>query len=134
MIGFIQGTIEDCGDRHAVIWAGGIGYAVTMVPKILNSLSKNQDPVKVFVFSKMNPREGTFEYYGFTKPEDLELFRTLTSGSGMGPKTALQVLGTVEPRHLKEAVVNEDPQALKKISGLGTKLCQRLVVELAGEP
>ena len=133
MIGFIQGTIEHIGDRHAVISAGGIGYAVTMVPKILNSLSKNQDPVKVFVFSKMNPREGTFEYYGFTKPEDLELFRTLTSVSGMGPKTALQVLGTVEPRHLKEAVVNEDPQALRQISGLGVKLCQRLVVELAGK-
>ena len=133
MIGFIQGTVEHIADRHAVISAGGIGYAVTMVPKILNSLSKNQDPVKVFVFSKMNPREWTFEYYGFTKPEDLELFRTLTSVSGMGPKTAMQVLGTVEPRHLKEAVVNEDPQALKKISGLGTKLCQRLVVELAGK-
>lgn len=133
MIGFIEGTVEYIGDRHAIVSAGGIGYAVTMVPKILASLSKNQGLVKVFVYSKMNPREGTFEYYGFTKPEDLELFRTLTSVSGMGPKSALQVLGTVEPQHLKEAVIAEDPQALRKISGLGIKTCQRLVVELAGK-
>jgi len=133
MIGFIQGTVEHIGDRHAIIAAGGIGYAVTMVPKILASLSKNQGPVKVFVYSKMNPREGTFEYYGFTKPEDLELFKTLTSVSGMGPKTAIQVLSSVEPRHLKEAVAAEDPQALRKISGLGLKMSQRLVVELAGK-
>jgi Holliday junction DNA helicase RuvA len=133
MIGFIQGTVEHIGDRHAIISAGGIGYGVTMVPKILASLSKNQGPVKLFVYSKMNPREGTFEYYGFTKPEDLELFRTLVSVSGMGPKTALQVLGSVEPQHLKQAVAAEDPKALRAISGLGLKTAQRLVVELAGK-
>lgn len=133
MIGFIEGTVEHVSERQAVISAGGIGYAVTMVPKILATLSKNKTGVKFYVWSKMNPREGTFDYYGFTKPEDLELFRTLTSVSGLGPKTALQVLGSVEPRHLKEAVTQEDPQTLRKISGLGMKVSQRLVVELAGK-
>ncbi len=133
MIGFIEGNIEHISDRQAIISAGGIGYPITMVPKILASLSKNQGLVKLFVYSKMNPREGTFDYYGFTKPQDLELFKTLTSVSGMGPKTALQVLATVEPRHLAEAVAQEDPQALRKISGLGLKTAQRLVVELAGK-
>ena len=133
MIGFIEGTIEHIGEKQAIISAGGIGYPITMVPKILASLTKNQGLVKLFVYSKMNPREGTFDYYGFTKPQDLELFKTLTSVSGLGPKTAIQVLGTVEPRHLKEAVAQEDPQALRKISGLGMKTAQRLVVELAGK-
>lgn len=133
MIGFIEGTVEHIGDRQAVISAGGVGYALTMVPKILVTLSKKQTGVKLFVWSKMNPREGTFDYYAFTKPDDLELFRTLTSVSGLGPKTAMQILGSVEPRHLKEAVVQEDPHALRKISGLGLKTAQRLVVELAGK-
>ncbi|HUO75778.1 MAG TPA: Holliday junction branch migration protein RuvA [Candidatus Paceibacterota bacterium] len=133
MIGYIEGTVEHIGDRHAIIATGGIGYAITMVPKILAILSKNQGQVKLYLHPKMNPREGTFEYYGFTKPEDLELFRVLLSVSGMGPKTAMQVLSTVEPHHLKEAVSGEDPQALRKISGLGLKTCQRLVVELAGK-
>jgi Holliday junction DNA helicase RuvA len=78
-------------------------------------------------------REGTFDLYGFTKTDDLELFKILTSVSGLGPKTAMQILSTVEPRHLKEAVANEDPQALRTISGLGLKTAQRLVVELQGK-
>ncbi len=133
MLGFIEGQVEYIGDRQAVISAGGLGYTVTMVPKILNSLSLNQDGVKLFLWSKMNTREGTFDIYGFAKTQDLELFKTLTSVSGLGPKTAMQILSTVEPRHLKEAVVQEDPQALRKISGLGLKTAQRLVVELAGK-
>jgi len=133
MIGFIEGTVEHVGEKTAVISAGGIGYAVTMVPKILASLSKNQGSVKLFLHAKMDPREGTFSYYGFTKPEDLDLFKVLISVSGLGPKTAMQILGSVEPRHLKEAVAAEDPQALRKISGLGLKTAQRLVVELAGK-
>jgi Holliday junction DNA helicase RuvA len=104
-----------------------------MVPKILASLSQNQEGVKLFVHAKMDPREGTVNYYGFTKPEDLNLFRTLIGVSGLGPKTAMQILSTVEPAHLKEAVEHEDPQALRKISGLGLKTAQRLVVELAGK-
>jgi len=133
MISFIEGTVEHIGDKQAVISAGGIGYAITLVPKILASLSNIQGPVKVYVYSKLNMREGTTDMYGFTKPQDLELFRTLTSVSGLGPKTAMQILSTVEPRHLKEAVASEDPQALRKISGLGMKTAQRLVVELAGK-
>ena len=133
MLSFLEGKVEHISGHSAILSAGGIGYSVIMVPKILNSLSKNQDHVKVFVYSKMNMREGTHDIYGFTKMEDLELFRLLTSVSGLGPKTAMQVLSTVEPRHLKEAVVHEDPQALRKISGLGLKTSQRLVVELAGK-
>lgn len=133
MLTFLEGKVEYIGDRYAILSAGGIGYSVVMVPKILNSLSLNQEGVKIFVYSKLNMREGTFDLYGFTKTEDLGLFKTLTSVSGLGPKTAMQILSTVEPRHLKEAVVQEDPQALRKISGLGLKTAQRLVVELAGK-
>lgn len=167
MIGFIEGTVVHISEKHAIIAAGGIGYPITLLPKILISLPKNQDLVnpspigdrlrnsapkgagksplgegssvekgplvRLYVWSKMNTRDGTFDHYGFTKPQDLELFRTLTSVSGLGPKTAMQVMGTVEPQHLKEAVANEDPQALRKISGLGLKTAQRLVVELAGK-
>ncbi len=133
MISFIEGTVQYIGDKQAIIAAGGIGYAITLVPKILATLSVNQEKVKVFVYSKLNMREGTFDLYGFTKIEDMGLFRILTSVSGLGPKTAMQILSTVEPRHLKEAVTAENPEALRKISGLGTKTSQRLVVELQGK-
>lgn len=133
MISYIEGTVQYKSDKQAIISAGGIGYTITLVPKILATLAVNQEAVKVFVYSRLNMREGTFDLYGFTKLEDMELFKILTSVSGLGPKTAMQILSTVEPRHLKEAVVAENPEALRKISGLGTKTSQRLVVELQGK-
>ncbi len=130
MISFLEGTIEYKGDKYAILNTGGIGYKVTMVPKLLNSLSKNQDHVKVYIHSQLNMREGTFDLYGFDKKEDLDLFHLLTTVSGIGPKGAQNILSAVEPSHLKAAVVNEDADYLRKVSGLGAKTAQRLILEL----
>lgn len=130
MISFLEGTIEYKGDKYAILNAGGIGYKVIMVPKLLNSLSKNQGPVKVYIHSQLNMREGTFDLYGFDKKEDLDLFHLLTTVSGIGPKGAQNILSSVEPTHLKAAVVNEDPDYLRKVSNLGAKTAQRLILEL----
>lgn len=130
MISFVEGTIEYLGDKFVILNTGGIGYKVSIVPKLLNSLPKSQEKVKLFVHSQLNMREGTFDLYGFADREGLELFNLLIGVSGIGPKNALNILSSVEPRHLKAAVVNEDPNYLKKISGLGPKIAQRLVLEL----
>jgi holliday junction DNA helicase RuvA len=133
MISYIEGKVQEIGDKYVIISAGGVGYALTVVPKILPILAKSEGSVKMHIFSRMNMRDGDFEMYGFQKREELDLFKTLTSVSGLGPKTAMGILSTVEPEHLKAAVVNEDPATLRKISGLGAKTAQRLVVELQGK-
>lgn len=133
MLSTIEGNIEEIGDKYVVVTAGGLGYTLTVVPKILPTLSKRKGLVKFHVYSRLNMREGDFELYGFTARADMDLFRMLTSISGLGPKTAMNILSTVEPEHLKSAVINEDPQALRKVSGLGAKTAQRLVVELQGK-
>jgi Holliday junction DNA helicase RuvA len=133
MISVIEGKVEEIGDNYVVVSAGGVGYTLTVVPKILPILQKTEGPVKLHVYSRLNLREGTFELYGFPSREEMALFQTLTSVSGLGPRTAMNVLSTVEPHHLKEAVVNEDPKALRQVSGLGMKTAQRLVVELQGK-
>ncbi len=134
MISFLEGTVEYVGDKFAIINTGAIGYKVTLVPKLLNSVSKNKTgvngPIRLFIHSQLNMREGTFDLYGFDKREDLELFNLLISVNGIGPKNAIHILATVEPQHLKAAVVNEDANYLKKVSGLGPKTAQRLVLEL----
>src|SRR3989344_4902591 len=130
MISFLEGTIEYTGDKFVILNTGGIGYKVNIVPKLLNSLSENKAIVKVFVHSQLNMREGTFDLYGFDDREGLELFHLLISVSGIGPKNALNIMASVEPKHLKAAVVNNDPEYLKKISGLGPKTAQRLIIEL----
>jgi Holliday junction DNA helicase RuvA len=134
MISFLDGKIEYLGEKYAIISTGGIGYKVTVVPKLVNILSKIQGDVnpsaKLFIHSQMNMREGTFDMYGFDKREDLELFHLLTTVSGIGPKGAMNILSAVEPKHLKAAVVNEDANYLKRVSGLGPKVASRLVLEL----
>ncbi len=130
MISFLEGTVEYRGDRFIIVNTGGIGYKVALGAKVLNSVSKSQDRVKLFIHSQLNMREGTFDLYGFEKKEDLDLFGTLTSVSGIGPKAAMNIMSTVEPQHLKMAVVNEDADFLKKVSGLGPKTAQRLIIEL----
>lgn len=130
MISYLEGTIEYLGDKFVILNTGGIGYKVNMIPKLLNSISKCQPPVKLFIHSQMNMREGTFDLYGFNDQEGLELFHLLISVSGIGPKNAIGIMSSVEPKHLKAAVVNNDPEYLKKISGLGPKTAQRLIMEL----
>ena len=130
MISFLEGKIEYSGDKFVILNTGGIGYKVNIVPKLLNSLSESKPIVKLFTHSQLNMREGVFDIYGFDKREDLELFHLLISVSGIGPKNALNIMSSVEPKHLKAAVVNNDPDYLKKISGLGPKTAQRLIMEL----
>jgi holliday junction DNA helicase RuvA len=130
MISFLEGTIEYRGDKYVILNTGGIGYRVTMPPKLINSLSKSQDLVKVFIHSQLNMREGTFDMYGFQTKEDLELFNLVTSVNGIGPKSAIGILSTIEPKHLKAAIMNDDADYLKKVSGLGPKTAQRLILEL----
>lgn len=130
MISFLEGKIEYTGDKFVILNTGGIGYKVNIIPRLLNSLSENKTIVKLFIHSRLNMREGTFDLYGFDKQDDLELFHLLVSVSGIGPKNALNIMSSVEPKHLKAAVVNNDPEYLKKISGLGPKTAQRLILEL----
>lgn len=133
MISYLEGKIEYLGDKFVILNTGGIGYKVNIIPKLLNSLSENKplvNTIKLHIHSQLNMREGTFDMYGFENREDIELFHLLISVSGIGPKNALNIMSSVEPKHLKAAVVNNDPEYLKKISGLGPKTAQRLILEL----
>ena len=130
MISFIEGTIEYRGDKYLILNTGGIGYKVIVSPKLLNILSKSSEKVKLFIHSQLNMREGTFDMYGFQNKEDLELFHLVTSVNGIGPKSAIGLLSTIEPKHLKAAIINDDADYLKKVSGLGPKTAQRLILEL----
>ncbi|MEK7217739.1 MAG: Holliday junction branch migration protein RuvA [Patescibacteria group bacterium] len=133
MISFLEGTIEHLGDKYVVLNTGGIGYRVILSPRVLNTVAKSEGKVKLHIHSQMNMREGTFDMYGFDKKADLDLFHLLTTVSGIGPKGAQNILSSVEPLHLKAAVVNQDADYLKKVSTLGPKVIQRLILELKGK-
>src|SRR3989344_5420223 len=137
MISFLEGTIEHLGDKYVILSTGGIGYRVILSPRVLNMVANRKPSVKtagdpdhvegkqkirLYIHTQMNMREGTFDMYGFDKKADLDLFHLLTTVSGIGPKGAQNILSSVEPLHLKAAVVNQDADYLKKVSTLGPKV------------
>jgi len=75
-------------------------------------------------------REDALQLFGFATYDELQLFELLISISGIGPKTALGVFAVAKPADIKSAIINEDASILRKVSGIGTKTAERIVLEL----
>ncbi len=130
MISLLRGKISEVGKNYIILDVSGVGYLVRMGDKALNSLSKNDQIINVRTKMFFNQREGVFEIYGFPKKEDLDIFELLTGISGIGPKSALHIVSSLEMKELVMAVSREDDEYLRKVSGLGPKTAKRVVVEL----
>lgn len=127
MFYFIAGTLEKRADKYIVVNAGGIGYQI-FVPLSNFSLTGIGEPVKAFVFAHI--REDNWELYGFAEEEDLAFFKVLLSVSGVGPKLGVTMINAAGILALKKAIAGGDEHLLTSISGVGTKLAKRLIIEL----
>ncbi len=130
MISFLRGKLVELTKDYLIVDVNGVGYRVHTPSKALDILAKQNGQVNLFTKMLFDQREGTFELFGFLKREDVDLFDLLTSISGIGPRKALTILSSIEPEKLLAAVVKEDANYLKNISGLGDKTSKRLIVEL----
>ena len=130
MFYFIAGTLEKRADKYIVVNAGGIGYQI-FVPLSNFSLTGIGEPVKAYVFAHI--REGNWELYGFAEEEDLAFFKVLLVVSGVGPKLGITMINAAGILSLKKAIASGDEQMLTSISGVGTKLAKRLIIELQGK-
>lgn len=130
MISFLSGTIEAVLDKTIILNTGGVGYRVILPERVHGILAKMGQQVKLFIYPNFNTREGTFELYGFEKPEELSFFQLLLTVSGVGPKSAQGLLSTVDLPTLQLAIAKGDDQYLKKVSGIGNKTAQRIILEL----
>ncbi|MDO8495518.1 MAG: Holliday junction branch migration protein RuvA [bacterium] len=130
MISFLAGTIEAVFDKAVILNTNGVGYRVILPERVHGILAKLGEQVKLFIYPNFNTREGTFVLYGFEKPEELAFFELLLTVSGVGPKSAQGILSTVDLPTLQLAIVKGDDQYLKKISGVGSKTAQRIILEL----
>ena len=130
MISFISGTIEAIYEREIIVNTGNIGYRVILPERIHDILSKVGKQVKLFVHTNFNSREGIFDFYGFEKPEELAFFKLLLTVSGVGPKSAQGLLSSVDLQTLQLAIIKGDDNYLRKLSGIGSKTSQRIILEL----
>ncbi len=131
MISFLRGAVASKNENGIVIDVGGVGFAVNMPVSAIAKLGDTGEIVTVH--THLQPRETEIELYGFLQAEELNYFHKLISISGVGPKAALSVLGTLSVEDLAFAIISEDTKAITRAPGVGTKMAQRIILELKGK-
>lgn len=124
MISSINGTVDRVWGNYIEVEVGGVGYLVWVGKK---SYTEGQ---KVKVFTYMAVSENDVALYGFENFEDLDLFKMLITVSGVGPKSAAQILGQCRGLDIIKAIGEADVDYFKKIKGIGLKTAQRIIVDL----
>ena len=129
MIAFLEGILVEAMPTHAVLDVQGVGYAA-LIP--LSSFDRLPPPGgRVRLLTHLHVREDAHLLFGFVTAAERDLFRLLVQHvSGIGPKLALAVLSGMSVPQFKAAVVASDTAALARISGLGKKTAERIVLEL----
>lgn len=130
MFSFFNGKIVLATDKYVIIEVNGVGYKVYVPQRILHTISKKDDLVKLFTHTIVNMNDGTFDIYGFTNPEDLHVFLMLTSVSGVGPSLANGIISAMDAKTVQSAILSEDHDFLSTIPRVGKKTAQRIIIDL----
>lgn len=129
MITFVEGTLEEVLPTMIVVNAGGIGYQILIPLSSYNKLPVIGSRLRMLTHHHI--REDMQLLYGFSSPAERDLFRLLLAHvSGVGPKLALAILSGMSVDAFKSAVVTSDIAAISRVSGVGKKTAERVVLEL----
>lgn len=129
MIAFLEGILAAKRDTHVIIHtSGGVGYTVHVSSDAHRTLPTIGSAVKLFTFLYL--RQDALELYGFVSEQELELFELLNTVSGIGPKAAMNILGSSVPQKLRQAIASGDESALTRVSGIGKKMAAKVIMEL----
>lgn len=133
MLAYLKGEIrakDMTGGQHdrLVLDVGGIGFELTVSKRTLLSQGAIGDETKVPV--SLIIRETEWTLFGFASEEERELFAILQSVTGIGPKLALAIVGTLGVKQLVDAVLSENQKVISQAPGVGSKVAQRIILEL----
>ncbi|HVP96429.1 Holliday junction branch migration protein RuvA [Methanoregula sp.] len=128
MIASLEGKPVATGDRWVVLEVNGIGYRVYVPEPEIREIAGADTVVKLH--THMAVREDAITLYGFMHESELELFTVLISVSGIGPQIALNILSQISLEDFVLAILSGDEKSLTRISGIGQKSAQRLILEL----
>lgn len=126
MIATLEGTVARKDTDHLVILVGGVGVEVfapyTTIEKIAGD--------RAFLYTRLIVREDSLALYGFATESERGLFDVLVKISGIGPKLAVTVLGSLSVDSIRSAVLSERPEMLTRVPGIGKKTAQKIIFEL----
>jgi Holliday junction DNA helicase RuvA len=124
----IRGTLKDKAPNQAIVECGGIAYRLTIPLSSYTRLPACETVVSLFLSQVI--REDAHTLFAFLQKEDRDLFETLLSISGIGPKTAAGIIGHMEVNAFQRAISTADIRLLSKLPGIGKKTAERLIIEM----
>lgn len=128
MFEYIRGKLASSTPEKAVVEVGGVGYRLHVPFNTFGKLPKVGGEVLLYVFAHI--REDCHRYFGFLTEQERDLFEQLNSITGIGPKTALALIGHMELGELQLTIAQKNVARLCRVPGIGKKTAERLVVEL----
>ena len=123
MIGKLQGIVDYIGDGFVILLTGGVGYKVHTAEYLTH-----KSTVELWIETIV--REDSIRLFGFTTLNGQNLFNMLTTVSGVGPKVALAILGTINSDTLMSAIATGDAKTIATAPGVGKKMAEKIIVEL----
>lgn len=127
MIGYLKGNICGKSAQGVLLEVGGVGYRVAVPASFLVGLKPGQS-IELFIHTHV--REDALSLYGFPSQQDMEVFELLISVSGVGPKVALAIMAHTPVPMIISAIASGDATVFTKVSGVGKKTGERIVVDL----
>jgi len=127
MIAKLTGKIEYSKDKWIIVDVSGVGYKVFLTDFTLGKIA-GLGEASFYIHTYV--REDILALYGFVNSEEKEMFELLISISGIGPKAAMGILSIADPISIRTAILNNNPSILTKVSGVGKKTAERVILEL----
>lgn len=128
MIASLQGILQETRADSIVVEVGGIGFEIQVDQRTLGSLPRPGVPVKVHTYLQV--LDNDLKLFGFTKRDELDLFKILIGVSGIGARGAQNILASISPQEFFQTIASGDEKRLLTVAGIGKKTAQRLVFEL----
>jgi len=127
MISFLRGKIKNKNQGYIILDVRDVGYKIFVNETVYAELDIGQE-TEFYIYQ--NVREDSLSLFGFNTLDQLEMFELLLSISGIGPKSALGVLGIASTEDIKDSIARGDSSLLTKVSGIGKKTAERVVLDL----
>lgn len=129
MIAQLKGEVTEMRDSYIILLVNGVGYKVHTTLEAIKNIKKSDNPI-ISINTHLAVRENALDLYGFLKNDELNFFKMLISISGIGPKTAVAILNVADVDTLKTAISTGESSYLTKVSGIGKKNAEKIILEL----
>ncbi len=132
MFFYLEGALKSKNRGEIIVDNAGYGFRIFLSESSFNKLPKIGSKVKIFTFFYQRENQPA-QIFGFLREAELRLFEILNSVSGIGPRTAALILSQSSPEEIVSAIAEKKVDFLKRVSGIGEKMAQRIILELKGK-